>query len=53
MGEEDGRLLSFQTELLEPLGDPALHLLRRHALGQVQIASQDLEDGAVGDCTAV
>ena len=53
MGKKDGRLLSLETEILKPFYDPALHLLRRHALGQVQIASQDLQDGAVGDRTPV
>src|SRR5262245_25044774 len=51
MCEENGRLLAVETEILKPLGDSALHLLRRHTLAQVQITTHDLEDGAIGDRT--
>src|SRR5262249_42775007 len=49
--EENGRLLSFDTKILKPLGDSALHVLRRQVLGKVHIVTHDLEDRAIGDRT--
>ena len=53
VGEQDGPVVSVESQQLKPLGDTRPDLLAAHPLGENQTPSDELQDGTVGHGAAV